>query len=166
MHPIRLALVILMAAVLQVALNNLLNFAFRPDLLVILLIFLVANTDGNWPIIVAFAVGFAADLISLPIGPHMIAFGVAGSLLALARRSMTFDNPIFVALTILVFCVVAGAFAQLLISFRQQNPPGAYISLLWTGLASAVIGPYLYSILSAASNFLGTRQPRSSRRGK
>jgi rod shape-determining protein MreD len=166
MHPLRLALVILMAAILQVALNNLLNFAFRPDLLVILLVFLVANTEGNWPIIVAFAVGFAADLISLPIGPHTIAFGVAGSLLALSRRSITFDNPILVALAILVVCLAGGAFAQLLIGFRQQTPPGAYRSLLWTGLASAVIGPYLYSILSAASSFLGAKQPRSTRRGK
>ena len=165
MHPVRLALVIVMAAVLQVALNNLLSFSFRPDFLVILLVFLVTTTDGNWPIISAFAVGFATDLISLPVGPHTIAFGICGSLLALSRRSVTFGNPLLIALAIFVFGCVAGAFAQALVSFRQPVPPGAYLSILWAALASAVIGPYIYSILSAASGFLGIRQGRQGRRG-
>ena len=161
----RLALAILMAAILQVLLNNVLTFSFRPDLLAILLVFLVANTDGNWPIISAFAIGFAADLVAQSMGPHTIAFGIVGSLLALSRRSVTLDNPIVVALAIFVVCCVAGAFAQLLISFRQHTAAVSYSSVLWMGLASAVIGPYIYSILSAASGFLGTRQ-RPGRRGR
>ncbi|HSV26726.1 MAG TPA: rod shape-determining protein MreD [Sedimentisphaerales bacterium] len=165
MHPVRLALVIVMTAVLQMALNNLLDFSFRPDFPVILLVFLATMTDGSWPIICAFAVGFATDLISLPVGPHTIAFGICGSFLALSRRSMTFGNPILIALAIFVFGCVGGAFAQVLISFRQPVPPGAYLDILWASLASAVIGPYIYSILSAISGFLGIHQGRQGRRG-
>jgi rod shape-determining protein MreD len=167
MHWTRLVLVLLLATILQLVLNNFLNIAFRPDLLVIVMVFFVANTDGNWPIIAAFAAGFAADLISpMSMGPHTIAFGVTGSLLALARRSVTLDNAIFVGIAIFVICYVAGVLSQFLISFRQPTPSGAYLSLLWASLASAVIGPYIYSILGAASEFFGTKQHRLGHRGK
>jgi rod shape-determining protein MreD len=166
MHWTRLAMVVLVAAVLQLVLNSLLNFAFRPDLVVIVMVFFVASTEGLWPIISAFACGFAADLVSsMAMGPHTIGLGIAGSLLALARRSVAIDNPIFVAIAVFVVCVVSETLAQILISFRQPTPAGAYASLLWTALASAVIGPYIYSILYAAGAFLGTRQ-RLGRRGK
>jgi rod shape-determining protein MreD len=167
MHWTRLVLVILLATILQLMLNNFLNFAFRPDMLIIVMVFFVANTEGNWPIIAAFVAGFAADLISpMSMGPHTIAFGVTGSLLALARRSVTLDNAVFVGITIFLICCVAGAFSQFLISFRQPTPSGAYLSLLWASLASAVIGPYIYSILGAASEFFGTRQHHSNHRSK
>jgi rod shape-determining protein MreD len=168
MHWTRLVLVILLATILQLALNNFLPIAFRPDLLIIVMVFFVANTEGNWPIIAAFAVGFAADLIS-PVsmmGPHTIAFGVTGSLLALARRSITLDNAVFVGIAVFIVCYIAGVLSQFLISFHQQTPPGAYLSLLWASLASAVIGPYIYSMLRAASDFFGTRQHRTGHRGK
>jgi rod shape-determining protein MreD len=158
MHWTRLVLVILLATILQLMLNNFLNIAFRPDLLIIVMVFFVANTEGNWPIIAAFTAGFAADLISMSMGPHTIAFGVTGSLLALARRSVTLDNAVFVGIAVFVICYVAGLFSQFLISFRQPTPSGAYLSLLWASLASAVIGPYICSILGAASEFFGTRQ--------
>jgi len=164
MHPIRLGIVILMTAILQVAIDRLLSFSFRPDLLVILLVYLVTSTEGNWPIIAAFAVGFAADLISLPVGPNTIAFGIAGSLLAMTRRSVTFDNPLLVALAVFAVCLVGGAIGQILAGFKQAVGAGAFKSLFWMSLASAVIGPYLYSILSVASGFLGTRPPRAGRR--
>jgi rod shape-determining protein MreD len=167
MHWTRFALVILLAAVLQLAIDNFLNFAFRPDLLIIILVFFIANGEGYWPIIAAFSIGFAADIISpMVMGPHTIAFGISGSLLAFARRWVTLDNPLFVALAILVLCFVAGALSQVLISFRQQTPGGAYISLIWASLASAVIGPYICSTLAVASGFLGTKQHRGGRRGK
>jgi rod shape-determining protein MreD len=166
MHWTRLVLVILLATILQLVLNNFLNIALRPDLLIIVMVFFVANTEGNWPIIAAFATGFTADLISMSMGPHTIAFGVTGSLLAMARRSITLDNAVFVGIAVFVICYVAGALAQFLISFRQPTPSGAYLSLLWASLASAVIGPYIYSILGAASEFFGTRQHRLGHRGK
>jgi rod shape-determining protein MreD len=166
MHWTRLALVLLIAAVLQLVLNSFLNFAFRPDLIVIAMVFFVCNTEGLWPIISAFSCGFAADLVSsMAMGPHTIGFGIAGSLLAVARRSVSIDNPVFVAIAVFLTCCIGEAVAQIMIGFRQPTPAGAYTGLLWMALASAVIGPYIYSILSAAGAFLGTRQ-RSGRRGK
>ena len=168
MHWTRLVLVILLATILQLMLNNFLNIAFRPDLLIIVMVFFVANTEGNWPIIAAFVAGFATDLISpmSMMGPHTIAFGVTGSLLALARRSVTLDNAVFVGIAVFITCYVAGVLSQFLISFRQLTPSGAYLSLFWASLASAVIGPYIYSILGAASEFFGTRQHRLGHRSK
>jgi rod shape-determining protein MreD len=168
MHWTRLALVILLAAILQLVIDNTFsNFAFRPDLLVIVMVFLAMNSDGYWPIISAFAAGFAADLISpMCMGAHTIAFGVSGSLLALARRTITLDNAIYIALAVFVLCGLAGAITQILVSIRQQTPVGTWLSLLWASMASAIIGPYVYSILSAASGLLGTKQHRGGRRGK
>jgi rod shape-determining protein MreD len=166
MHWTRLALVVLVAAVLQLVLNSFLDFAFRPDLVIIVMVFLVANTEGMWPIICAFVCGFAADLVSsMAMGPHMIAFGIAGSLLGMARRSVVIDNPVLVAVVVFLVCCVAETLAQILIGFQQPTPAGAYTGLLWSALASAGVGPYLYSMLSAAGSFLGTRQ-RPGRRGK
>jgi rod shape-determining protein MreD len=166
MHWTRLALVIVVAAVLQVVINNLLTFAFKPELIIIVMVFLVANTDGLWPVIAAFSCGFAADLTtSMSMGPHMIAYGVVGSGLAFARRSISIDNPVFVAIAVFVVCYMSESLAQILTSLRQQTPSGAYILLIWASLASAVVGPYLCSILAAAGPFLGTRQ-RMGRRGK
>jgi rod shape-determining protein MreD len=166
MHWTRLALVLLIAAVLQLVLNTFLNFAFRPDLVVIAMVFLVCNTEGLWPVISAFSCGFAADLVSsVAMGPHTIGFTIAGLLLDVARRSVAIDNPIFVAIAVFFTCCVGETVAQILIGFRQATPAGAYTGLLWMALASAVIGPYIYSILSAAGSFLGTKQ-RSGRRSK
>jgi rod shape-determining protein MreD len=165
MHWTRLAMVILVAAVLQLVVNNLLTLAFRPELLIIVMVFMVCNTEGHWPVIAAFACGFGADLVTpIAMGPHTIAYGIIGSLLAAARRSVTIDHPIFVAIAVFLVCLLAEALAQILVSFRQPTPAGAYASLLWAALASAVIGPYIYSILAAIGTFLGTRQ-RSGRRG-
>lgn len=165
MHWARLALVVLVAAVLQLVLNKFLDFAFRPDLIIIVMVFFVANTDGVWPIISAFVCGFGADMaFGMAMGSCTIAYGTIGSLLAVARRSIAIDHPIFVAIAVFVVCCVSETLAQILASFRRSTPPG-YMDIFWSALASAVVGPYLYSLLSAAGGFLGTRQ-HPGRRGK
>lgn len=164
MHWMRLGLVVLVAAVLQLVLNRYLSFAFRPDLIIIVMVFFVANTDGMWPIIAAFVCGFGADLaFGLAMGSCTIAYGITGSLLAVARRSIAIDNPVFVAIAVFLVCCVSETFAQILASFRRSTPPG-YMDIFWMALASAVVGPYIYSVLSAAGAFLGTKH-RPGRRG-
>ena len=104
MRWLRYILLILVVALLQAGhvldLIAVTQLNIKPDLLLILMVFLAVNTEASEAIILSFAIGFAADLIDLPMGQHIISFGLFGSLLAI---------PLSRALTDAAGLVMAGA---------------------------------------------------------
>ena len=145
MRWLRFAILILVATILQKGM--LARWDYKPDLLLILLVFFAVYSHPSEAIISSFTIGFAADLIGspLPMGPHMISFGLFGTLLAYIHRVVAIRRKSYQALAILVTGFVAGALVYLLAFMikREPLPEGVIMTILLTSIFSSIVGPFL-----------------------
>lgn len=118
----------------------------RPDLLLILLVFFAIYSNPTEAIIISFITGFAADLaIGTTIGPHIIAFGVFGTLLSNLNRVIAIRKLQYQCLAIFATGFLAGIIVWLLTLLRRQPlGPGICALLFGMPLYSAIIGPLLF----------------------
>ncbi|HUW19394.1 MAG TPA: rod shape-determining protein MreD [Sedimentisphaerales bacterium] len=143
MRWFRFAVLVLVAAVLQAGLLE--NFDFKPDLLLILLVFFGVYCRTSDAIITSFTIGFAADLIGPAMGPQIISFGLFGSLLAYLHRVIVIRKMPYQALTIFITGLLTGVLAHLLNLLKERVPAsGVWGGLFGISLCSAVIGPFLF----------------------
>ena len=106
MRWFRFAVLVLLASLLQTGLVGamaILRADFKPDLLLILLVFFALRCNSTDAIIASFAIGFAADL-SNPIagrlmGPRIISFGLFGTLLSDLNSTISPRRVIYQAVT-------------------------------------------------------------------
>jgi rod shape-determining protein MreD len=159
MRWFRFAVLILAGTILQKGVFERLHT--RPDLLLILLVFFAVYCSTSDAIITSFAIGFAADLIGspMPMGSHMIGFGVFGTLLAYLNRVIAIRRMPHQALAIFAVGLLAGATACLLA--RESASTSLYSGLLRTALCSAVVGPFLMAPVAWCMHI---KVNRSSRR--
>jgi rod shape-determining protein MreD len=148
MRWFRFAVIIVVATVLQTSLVDVIaatSADIKPDLLLILLVFLAIHSDPTEAVITAFATGFAADIIGSTMGPQIISFGVFGTLLADLHRVIALRKMSYQALGIFVTGFLTSALA-LLLMFLAAEPAAAnaYTKLFWTPLYSAILGPFLF----------------------
>ena len=121
-------------------------YGVRPDLLLILLVFFAVYAGTTEAIIISFITGFAADLtLGTIIGPHIIAFGLFGTLLSNLNRVIAIRKPQYQCLAIFATGFLAGIVVWLLTSLRRQ-PLGLDTGVLLLGmpLYSAILGPLLF----------------------
>ncbi len=158
MRWFRFAVLILAATILQKSVFD--RLQTRPDLLLILLVFFGVYCSTSDAIIASFMIGFAADLIGspMPMGSHMIGFGVFGTLLAYLHRVIAVRRIPYQALAIFVLSLLAGAAACLLA--RESFSASLYSVLLRTALCSAVVGPFLFAPLAWCMNMKTDRSRR------
>ncbi len=142
MRWFRFAVLILAVTILQKGLFQ--RFPTRPDFLLVLLVFFAVYCNTAEAIITSFAIGFAADLIGspMPMGSHMIALGVFGTLLAYLHRVITIRRMPHQAIAIFAVTLLAGTATWLLA--RESLSVNMYWALLKTGLCSGVVGPFLF----------------------
>ncbi len=152
MRWFRFAVLVLVASLLQTGLMGaiwILRADFKPDLLLILLVFFALRSNSTEAIIASFAIGFAADL-SNPIagrlmGPRMISFGACGTLLSDLNTTISPRRVIYQAITIfLTGCLTAGL--SYLLTFLRTGgfPANMAAGCFWQPLYSAVLGPLLF----------------------
>ena len=113
MRWIRFTILILVAAILQTSLVQLLALTeaeIKPNLLLILLVYFSVHANGADGIITSFAIGLCADLIGSGVGPQMVSFGLTGSLLTEIRKLIDL-RPI---LNQIIVVVLAGMLSGLL----------------------------------------------------
>ena len=150
MRWLRFAILLLAVTILQKGMLTPLQY--KPDLLLVLLAFFAIYSGTNDAIITSFAIGFAADLIGspMPMGPHMISYGICGALLAYLHRVLTIKKMPYQALAIFVVAVLAGALTHLLAVLIQSEPfpPNIYSVLFWTAVCSGIVGPFLFLTLA------------------
>ena len=162
MRWFRFAVLILAVAILQKGL--LARFQFKPDLLLVLLVFFAVYSSTSEAIISSFAIGLAADLIGspMPMGPHTISFGVCGTLLAYLHRVVAIRRMPHQALAIFAASLLAGALAYLLAVLIQKEPvpPNMYSVLFWTSVCSSIVGPFLFMPLAWCMNMKIKRSRR------
>jgi rod shape-determining protein MreD len=148
MRWFRYAVLIIIAACLQVSLANVVAVTtsnIKPNLLLILLVFFAVHSRNNEAIITSFTIGFAADIIGPTMGPQIISFGVFGTLLAELNNCLAIRKWLFQSLAIFIVGFLAAASAYFLM-FLKAEPivSNTYAGLFWTPLYSAVIGPILF----------------------
>ncbi|MHC4325170.1 MAG: hypothetical protein ACYSUX_12975 [Planctomycetota bacterium] len=124
MRWFRFALLILAVTVLQKGL--LARWSSKPDLLVILLVFLVGSP--------------------MPMGPHMISFGLFGTILAYMHRVIAMKRMPYQALAIFIISILTGVLTHLLAYFTKGEPVAAniYAVVFVTSLYSSIVGPFLF----------------------
>ena len=168
MRWLRFLIVLLICTLLNA--GNLLNtvsmssFNIRPDLLLILLVFVAINCETSDAIIASFIVGFAADISGSAIGPFTVGFGVIGSMISQLRKVVIMKRMVHQAAAIFVTGLIAGTLVQFLTFFKTgETPSNVYVILVGSCLYSAVIGPVIWLSLSALSGWLGVRKHRFGR---
>jgi rod shape-determining protein MreD len=162
MRWFRFAALVLAATILQKGM--LARFGFKPDLLLVLMVFFAVHCKTYDAIISSFAIGFAADLIGspVPMGPHTIGFGVCGALLAYLHRVVAIRKVPHQALAILAAALLAGALTHLLAVLVRTEPmaPNIYAVLFWTSVCSSIVGPLLFTPLAWCMNIKTNRLRR------
>jgi rod shape-determining protein MreD len=148
MHWVRFAVIVLAATVLQASLVDMIAVTtadLKPNLLLILLVFFAITAEPTEVVITSFSIGFAADLIGPSMGPHIISFGVIGTLLADLHGVLTLRKMFHQGLGIFATGLVTAALAFLL-TFLKAEPVAfrAWTELFWTPLYSALLGPVLF----------------------
>ena len=145
MRWLRFALLILAVTVIQKGL--LARWSSKPDLLIILLVFFAIYYNTSEAIISSFTIGFAADLVGspMPMGPHMISFGLFGTLLAYLNRVIAIKKMPYQALAIFAVSVVTGLSSHLLAYIAGEPIAGnIYAVVFVTALYSSIVGPFLF----------------------
>jgi len=166
MRWLRFVILILVATILQKGM--LARWDYKPDLLIVLLVFFAVYSHTSEAIISSFTIGFAADLIGspLPMGPHMISFGLLGTLLAYVHRVVAIRRKPYQALAIFVVGLVAAVLTHLLalVFKREPLPENVLTAVLLTSLFSSLVGPFLFPPAAWCVGIEMNRFQRRSRR--
>ncbi len=112
----------------------------------VVLVFFAIYVNPTEAIITSFIIGFAADIaLGSTIGPHIIGFGLFGTLLSNLNRVIAIRQLQYQCLAIFVTGFLSGLIVWLLTAIRRQ-PLGQNIGaiLLQMPLYSSLIGPVLF----------------------
>jgi rod shape-determining protein MreD len=160
MQWLRFAALVVIVSVLQAGFLDriaLSDFDIKPDLLFILVVFFsicgISEAkkvrSGAWQldlteaVIASFTIGLAADIVALPIGPRVLAFGIIGTCLANLHRVLVVRWVAYQAFIIFISSILAYLLVNLLCMLQGQHP-FSLRTILWTSLYSAVLGPFLF----------------------
>ena len=159
----RFFLVLLVVTVLNsgklLGLISVSSLNIRPDLLVIMLVFISVNSSADDAILASFMIGFAADISGAAMGPYTIAFGLFGSFLAQLQKVLVMKKIIHQAMSIFVMAMLTGLLAQLLMYFKMDEPVSNYFRMVaGTAFYSAGVGPVMWFVLLALGLSVGPRQ--------
>jgi rod shape-determining protein MreD len=141
----RFTFVIILVAVLQASaamnLLSLTNWRIKPDFLLILLVYFAVYCDSYDAVIISFAVGFAADITGMVIGPHFVSYGIIGAAIAHIRKIILLKTTRQQAMAVFVTGILAEAVALFLTQLKASElirtgalevfAASAYSAILW-----------------------------------
>jgi rod shape-determining protein MreD len=168
MRWIRFSIILLVATILNTGdlldLVSVGSLHIRPDLLLIILVFFASNCGMFEAIIASFAIGLAADISGSVMGPYTISFGLFGSLISQLRKVIIMKRMVHQCGAIVATGLLAGGLAHFLAHIKTHElTSNLYIALAGSAVYSGIIGPLIWSSLSAISRWLGIRRYRLSR---
>lgn len=160
MRFISYAVIILAVTLLQAShlleLIGVTELSIKPDLLVILMVFFAVNCEPGEAILLCFATGFAADIISLPMGTYTVSFGIIGSALVYIRSYIMIRRMLRLAITIFIASIFISGLSQLLVHLKGKPlPPNAWSLFLGKSIYSAVLGPYVCLAFMSVAQWMG-----------
>lgn len=160
---LRFAVLILIVTVLQAGMVNILavtRWDFKPDLLLILLVFFAIYCNTSEAIVTSFTIGFAADIIGPAMGAQTLSFGLFGTLLAYLHRVISIKKIPYQSAAIFMTGLLAGTLAYFL-SLLKGQPAPSYGVIFGTSLYSGLVGPFLFL---PSAWWMRMRTPRLKRR--
>ena len=147
MNWTRFTIALVIVTLLQASFVDAIAIAgIKPNLLLVVLVFFAIYVNPSEAIITSFIIGFAADIaLGTTIGPHIIGFGLFGTLLANLNRVIAIRQLQYQCLAIFATGFLSGLVVWFLTTVRRQ-PLGQNITaiLLQMPLYSSVIGPLLF----------------------
>ncbi len=126
------------------------NMEIRPDLLLIMLVFFAIHSDWREGIAASFIIGFAADIsgTAMAMGPHMLVYGIIGSILGQMRRVVIMRQMVHQAVSIFLIGIIAGFCVSLLELLKTKElAEGFYWIVLGESLYSGLAGPLVWMFL-------------------
>jgi rod shape-determining protein MreD len=149
MRWFRFAALILIAAILQASLLNIIALPplnIKPNILLIFLVFFAIHFNTTEAIITSFAIGFAADIsIGAAMGSQTISYGLFGTALAYLHRVISIRSMPSQALAIFITGCLVGVLTHFLALLKGQSTiSNIYTAILGIALYSAIIGPFFF----------------------
>jgi rod shape-determining protein MreD len=141
----RFTFLIIFVAVLQTSaamnLFSLTNLRIKPDILLILLVYFTVYCDSYDAVIISFAIGFAADLAGMVLGPHFISYGIIGAAVTHVKKIILLKNTRQQAMAVFITAVLTETVALMLAQFKAPEltktgafeifAASAYSAILW-----------------------------------
>lgn len=165
MRWFRFAAIVLVAAILQASLLNIIALPplnIKPNILLIFLVFYAIHYNTTEAIITSFAIGFVADISSgAPMGTQTISYGLFGTSLAYLHRVITIRSMPSQAFAIFITGCLVGVLTHSLALLKGQSTiSNIYTAILGIALYSAIIGPLFFL---PAAWFMGIKTNRFGR---
>ena len=136
-----------------------LEIGATPDFLLILLAFFAIRADGREAVVTSFAIGIAADIISPYMGPHIIAFGLFGTVLNNLKKLIIVQRMSHNVVAVLAVGIAAQTFSELLAIFQSHISFSQIVfDSFGTAVYSALLAPYIFSLLVTISGWLGLKR--------
>lgn len=143
MRWLRFAILIISVTLLQDGLLS--NLKYKPDLLIILVVFFSIYCDMNVAIITSFTIGFASDIIGKSMGPGVICFGVIGTVISFLHQLISIRKIPYQAVAIFVSCFLIGISTYYLYRLKGIGPdPNIYKTVFADSLFSGIVGPLFF----------------------
>jgi len=149
MKWLRAALLVCFIAVIQAGLANVLavtSLNIKPDLLLALMVFFAVSSTSRDAIVLSFAIGFAADVITIgqPMGPRTISFGLIGTMLAHIHNVLVIRKISHQVVTVFFSGLLVFSISNFLTFLANHSVvTHAYTVVLGTSLYSSIAAPFL-----------------------
>ncbi len=135
------------------------NLNIKPDLLLVVVVFLAVRCRSYDAIIISFVAGLASDLIGPPIGPHIISFGILGSILAHIRGLVIINSAFHQVIAIFLTGLLAESLSRFLASLAGQPMTANTAGIIFgTALYSAVIWLFLGWLFTASFRWISIKR--------
>ena len=169
MRWIRFTILLLLLTLLNISsLTDYISYGplnVKPDLLVILLVFVSINFSGADPLIASFAIGFAADLSGATMGPATLIYGIFGGIISLVQQVVIMKRMIHQGLAVFTTSFLTGLLVQLFTLFKTgQAVPSVWTFVFATAIYSALAAPFVWIVYSILAGWLGVRHSTSRAR--
>jgi len=170
MRWFRFLLVLCVVAILNA--GSLLNviaippWHIKPDLLLILLVFMACSLPSDEALVASFLIGFTADTSGVTglMGPYTIAYTLFGGVICQLRRVVLMRRMIYQGLTIFLLGMLIRGLALLLMLVKGRPLGSNAYAVLWgTAAYSAFLGPFFWIVLVSIGGWLGLRDEPSYR---
>ncbi len=143
MRWFRFAVIIVSFTLLQYGLLS--NLDYKPDLLVILVVFFSIYCDMNVAIITSFTIGFASDIIGTAMGPGVISFGVIGTAISFLHQLISIRKIPYQAIAIFVTGFLTGISIYYLNLLKAgAHDPNILKIVFADSLFSGIVGPLFF----------------------
>ncbi len=135
------------------------DFNIKPDILITLLVYFAIRFDGIMAVIAAFMLGFAADIIMLPIGTFIITYVLAGTAISGMKKSSLIGSVIAQALLIFVtvFLILLASNGIKMIADKAVSDHFVYRSFA-TAVYSGLIAPFAIWVADLAAPLFGFKK--------